>query len=183
MKYLILGLMLQKPLSLYELHTLFTTGFTHIYAASHGSIHRALKQLHAADEIELVEDATAARGTKRYLATDQGRRSWFAWMGQPRENEDSEASMLARVLLLGHLEDPQDRRDVLLALRRRAVQELEALRAVDAAAGAPGEETAVTRYPRAALDYGLRAGRNVVTWLDELLAELPAREETTEPPP
>ncbi|MCP2251495.1 DNA-binding transcriptional regulator, PadR family [Prauserella aidingensis] len=171
-----LGLMLRRALSLYELHGRFEAGLAHIYAASYGSIHRALRQLHDAGDVEQIADPDPPRNTKRYVTTDQGRRNWLDWMKHPRSAEDSEASMLARVFLLGLLESSAERRDVLIALRERALRDVEALRTVDATAGTEDVESAVPHYPRAALDYGVQASEAIVTWLEQLLSELPPRE-------
>ncbi|WP_170134293.1 PadR family transcriptional regulator [Murinocardiopsis flavida] len=180
MKFLILGLLIAKPLSLYELHARFDAGLTHIYAASYGSIHRALRQLHAAGDIAQVDEPRAPRNAKRYAATGQGRGAWREWMGRPQPSEDSEASMLARVLLLGVLETTAERKDVLLALHRRALADLAEIRAVDTTLGAPGDATATQRYPRATLDYGVRASAEMVRWLEQLLGELAPDEGTAE---
>lgn len=169
MKFLILGLLMREPLSLYALHGRFAAGLSHIYAASYGSIHRALRQLHEAGHVELVDGGS--RNQKQYMATSQGRQTWLEWMKQPQATEDSEASMLARVFLLGLLERYQDQREVLRALHERAVRDLGELRAVDAAMSPSAQ-----RYPRAALDYGLRTSQGAVAWLEELLGELGAIE-------
>ncbi len=171
MRFLILGLLLVRPLSLYEVHSRFASGLGHIYAASYGSIHRALRQLDTAGDVAQVDEVTAPRNTKRYLATEQGKRSWRTWMQQPQPTEDSEASMLARVLLLGLLETAAERREVLLALHRRAGADLAALRSVDAG-DATEDSPAVQRYPRLTLEYGVRSAEAIVSWLEELLGEL-----------
>lgn len=160
MRFLILGLMLARPRSLYDLHGQFAAGLSHIYAASYGSIHRALRQLHEAGDIDVVDAPGTARNKKQYRATAQGRRSWVDWMKQPNSTEDSEASMLARVLLLDQLDSRRDRREVLRALHERAVAELDALRAV---------EEPEARYPWAAREYGVRTSEGAVTWLEELM--------------
>ncbi|WP_343053871.1 hypothetical protein [Prauserella isguenensis] len=51
-----LGLMLRQALSHHDLHGRFEAGLAHIYAASYGSIHRALRQLHEAGEVEQTDD-------------------------------------------------------------------------------------------------------------------------------
>ena len=80
--------------------------------------------------------------------------------------------MLARVLLLDLLEEPQDRREVLRALHQRAVDDLEEIRAINVATGVPEGAVHAARYPRAALEYGVRTSEGAVAWLAELLAEL-----------
>ncbi|MBK1789208.1 PadR family transcriptional regulator [Prauserella cavernicola] len=169
MKFLILGLLLAEPLSLYDVHSRFASGLRHIYSASYGSIHRALRQLHDTGHVELLASAATARNTKRYAITEQGTAAWREWMLRPAPAEDSEASMLARVLLLGRLERAEDRRAVLLALRARALGDLEDLRSVQAGAQGAGPES---RYPRATADYGVRSAEQVVSWLDELLRDV-----------
>lgn len=119
-----------------------------------------LRQLHETGDIDVVDVPGAARNKKQYRGTEQGRRAWVDWMKRPQAIEDSEASMLARVLLLDHLDSRRDRREVLRALHERAVADLVALRAI-------AEPEA--RYPRATRAYGVRAAEGVVTWLAELV--------------
>lgn len=95
-------------------------------------------------------------------------------MGQPRANEDSEATMLARVFLLGLLDGTDQRREVLLALRRRAVSDLEELKDLGDTLTDRRDEPGESPYPRAALHYGLRTSEGAVAWLEELLDGLAA---------
>ncbi len=170
MRMLLLGLLLAGPRSLYELHSAFESGLGLIYAASYGSIHRALRQLLERGDIETVDPDDAPRGRKRYRATAAGERAWRAWMAHPEPGEDGEASTLARVFLLGELPSDDARRATLLALRERAGAELAALREVEAATRGQ-----VAPYPHAVLGYGLTTGTAMVTWLDDLLDDVGGR--------
>lgn len=177
MKFFILGLLLSEPLTLYDLHRRFSAGLSHIYAASFGSIHRALRQLDLAGDVTVAASSDTSRGKKRYRATAQGRRTWRDWMITPQPTEDIELAALARVFLLGQLDGSEQRREVLLALHRRAVEEHDDLGRIDV----PIHDQA--RYPRAVLEYGLRAGRGLVGWLEDLLSEIsprPSAETATE---
>ncbi|QVQ51738.1 PadR family transcriptional regulator [Spiractinospora alimapuensis] len=176
MKFLILGLLLTHSMSLYELHARFASGLGHIYSASYGSIHRALRQLHEAGDVMLVSDSVAPRNAKRYTATDQGRQAWRDWMRNPLRTEDSEASMLARVLLLGCLDSPAERETVLRALHTRALVDLQELRSIDPALSHatdhhPPHSRPGLHYSRVTLDYRLRTAQGTVTWLERLISE------------
>ena len=171
MKYFILGLLLAQPQTLYDLHRRFGSGISHIYAASFGSIHRALRQLADAGEVAVVESSDAARGKKRYRVTARGRRTWLHWMRTPGSAEDTELAALARVFLLGLVDDPHQRREVLSALHQRAVADHRSLQQVKTDLEADHE---TGRSPRRVLDFGLSAGQGLVDWLAELLSEPPA---------
>lgn len=174
MKFVILGLLLTGPLSLYDVRKRFTAGISLFYSASFGSIRRALQQLVADGAATVSDEPGSARGKRLYSVTEGGRTAFQAWMREPvASGADSETTMLAKVYLLGRLDDPADRRDVLTALRTRARLDLEALTAtardVDAAArDLPPEHRALFAPQRATLDYGLRAHALAVAWLDEL---------------
>lgn len=169
MKFFILGLLLTEPLTLYDLHRRFAAGLSHLYAASFGSIHRALRQLDDAGEIAVVAVSDTSRGKKCYRATAQGRRTWRNWMITPSSAEEIELAALSRVFLLGHLDKPEQQREVVLALYRRAVEEHDDLKRVEV----PIHDQA--RYPRSVLEYGLRSGQGLVSWLEELLSEVAPR--------
>lgn len=177
MKFFILGLLLREPLTLYDLHRRFAAGLGHIYAASYGSIHRALRQLDEAGDVVVVASADTVRGKKRYRATVQGRRTWRGWMTGPQPTEDVELAALARVFLLGELDRPAQRRAAVLALHRRAIEQHADLQRVrdDLAdrAGTADEPADPAHYPMTVLAYGLRSGQALVDWLEQVLAELP----------
>ncbi|MFC7619689.1 PadR family transcriptional regulator [Microlunatus sp. GCM10028923] len=168
MKFFILGLLIAQPQTLYDLHRRFDAGISQIYAASFGSIHRALRQLADAGEVAVVEASGSARGKKLYRVTPQGRRTWRHWMRTPGPAEDTELAALARVFLLGLLDEEDQRREVLRVLHQRAVADHRSLLEVQTALEADHE---TGRFPRRVLDYGLGAGQGLVDWLAELVAE------------
>lgn len=66
MRFVILGLLLSGPLSLYDVHKHFTGSISLFYAASFGSIQRALKQAHAEGWVT-VEARLGLTPTKKAL--------------------------------------------------------------------------------------------------------------------
>ncbi|MBO0979163.1 PadR family transcriptional regulator [Microbacterium sp. SD291] len=170
MQFLILGILLGGPLSLYDVHKHFTGGISLFYSASFGSIQRALRQLETEGWADSADADDTRRRKKLYLITDAGRAAWRAWMLAPVTGSDAEPTILARVYLLGHL--PRGERAACLdAVRLRLAGDLAALRTlaedVDSAqipeAAAQGH-----RYRRATLDYGIRSHSLALDWLEDL---------------
>ena len=170
MRFVILGLLLGGPLSLYDLHKHFTGGISLFYAASFGSIQRALKQVHA-DGWATVEEPTGSRRRKKlYAVTELGREKWREWMMAPPTGSDAESILLAKVYHLGRL--PANERTRCLAVLRARMREdahaLEALAASLDSTEVPRGLREIYRYQRATLDYGIRSHSLALEWLDEL---------------
>ena len=170
MQFLILGILLDGPLALYDVHKRFSAGISLFYAASFGSIQRALRQLEA-QGWALPEDAPDTRRRKKlYVITDAGRVAWREWMMAPASGSDAEQLMLARIYLLGHL-SPEER--VLCIARIRARVEEDAARLLSLAGEVdaievPDQAVERYRYQRATLDYGIRSHALALAWLDEI---------------
>ena len=174
MQFVILGLLLGGPLSLYDLQKRFAASISLFYSASSGSIQRALQQLVADGAVTVADADSGRRGRKVYRIADSGRARWREWMlaGIPA-GTDAETTVLAKVFLLGRLEAAADRATVVDGIRRHvegARETLASLAAdVDArAAGLSDEERALFAYQRATLDYGLRAHALLAEWIDEV---------------
>lgn len=170
MQFLILGILLDAPLALYDVHKRFSAGISLFYAASFGSIQRALRQLEAQGWARTEDAPDTRRRKKLYVITDSGRAAWHEWMMTPVTGADTEQLMLARIYLLGHL-PPSERSSCVAVIRARVVEDAERLRSladeVDAVE-VPGSVVDVFRYQRATLDYGIRSHALGLAWLDEI---------------
>ncbi|MFT4294330.1 MAG: helix-turn-helix transcriptional regulator [Micropruina sp.] len=171
MQFVILGLLLGGPLSLYEVHKRFASGISLFYSASFGSLQRALRTLAADGSVTVAEAPGDARGKKLYSVTDRGRTRWRTWMLEPiRAGVDAETTALAKIFLLGRL-PASDRRTVLDEIGSLAQRQTAGLRRLWDETGdldAAGERRELLAYQRATLDYGLRAHRLMNDWLEEL---------------
>ncbi|SKC41371.1 PadR family transcriptional regulator [Krasilnikoviella flava] len=164
MAHVILGLLLIRPQSLYDLVKGFEAGVSLFYSASSGSIRRALETLLGGGLIEV--DGPGARGRKTYRVTDAGRAEFHAWMTGPVTGPDAEAAALPRLFFLGLLE-PGERAQVLPHLTARIERDVARLEVVEEQLDAqevPDELRDVFTYQRATLDYGLASGRFAVDW-------------------
>lgn len=176
MGHVILGLlMLLGPQTLYSLNKQFERGPSLFYRASFGSLQSALRSLLAAGHVTVHESTEGGRNKKNYAVTDAGAAAFHAWIRSPLAGGDLEVAALSRLFLLGLVEDPAERRDILDHIVAEVERELGRLEefaaALDEQAGAvPEEYRAVFQYQRATLDYGLMAHRAGLAWFRELAA-------------
>lgn len=168
MQLLILGLLLDGPRSLYDLHNRFQGGVSLFYAASFGSIQRTLHQLVERGWAAVADAPDDPRRRRIHTITPAGRDAWHDGMLEPVSGADAERSMLTRIHLLGHLE-AGDRAACLALLRERVAGDADRLAALAAATGAADRDDAA-RFRRATLDYGIRSHALALAWLDELVA-------------
>ncbi|HYP73615.1 MAG TPA: PadR family transcriptional regulator [Microbacterium sp.] len=175
--HVILGLLLDGPLSLYDLQKRFAGGLAHFYSASSGSIERALRQIVAVGHAVIEDDPDSRRRRRVYRITPDGAVAWREWMHAPTaRGADAETTALAKVFLLGRVADAGERREVLAAIRGEAETSAARLRALardlDAQSSDLDEAARALFAPqRATLAYGLRAHDTLITWLRECEAD------------
>ncbi len=174
MQFVILGLLLGGPLSLYDLQKRFAAGISLFYSASSGSIQRALQRLVTDGAVVVAEADGSRRGRKVHRITDDGRERWRAFMLAPiPDGTDAETTVLAKVFLLGRLEAPADRTAVLRSIREhidssRATLETLAAEVDAQAAGLDDASRHVFTFQRATLEYGLRSHALMREWIDDM---------------
>lgn len=140
------------------------------YAASFGSIQRALRQLEAKGWVETLDAEGSRRRKKLHLITEPGRAAWRAWMHEPISGSDAEPTILARVYLLGRL-PKSERAECLDAAQERLSGDLEAVESLAAQVDSvtiPDDLAEAHRFRRATLDYGIRSHSLALTWLEDL---------------
>lgn len=172
MAHVILGLLLLRPMSLYDLVKAFEAGVSLFYSASSGSIKRALDTLVALEHVEVADEESSGRRRKTYRLTESGRARWRDWMlDEPGGNLEQAA--LSRLHFLGLL-DPAERRGVLERVETRLRGDLARLESVEAQVRnqeIPDELRDVATYQLATLDYGLASHRHALEWFQARLAQ------------
>src|SRR5687768_13726794 len=117
MQFVILGLLMLRPMSLYDLHGQFSAGPSLFYSASFGSLHRALRQLVEQGLVTVSDAPGSARGRKVHAPTVAGVEAWRQWMHEPIGGSNAETAMLAKVYLLGLLDEGDERERAIAALK------------------------------------------------------------------
>ncbi|ASO22060.1 DNA-binding PadR family transcriptional regulator [Actinoalloteichus hoggarensis] len=169
MAHVILGLLLIRSQSLYDLIKAFEAGVGLLYSASSGSIKRALDQLRERGLIAVAGAEPTGRGRKAYHVTDAGRREFHTWMTSEPTGSDLEGAALNRLYFLG-LVDPAERRAILRRIEARISEERARFTDLGdriAAAAVPEDLREIAVYQRATLDYGLASLGFLAEWFRE----------------
>ena len=80
MQFVILGLLMIAPMSLYDLHKQFAAGPSLFYSASFGSLQRALRQLIAQGWATVTDASSSGRPRNLHAPTAEGIAAWREWM-------------------------------------------------------------------------------------------------------
>lgn len=172
MDFCILGLLLMKAQSSYELNQAFAQSLSLFYSSSLGSIQIALKKLLALGYVELQSEESGGRRKKIWQATAAGE-VWFrSAMHSPLNPARLEESALARLHFLGLVDDPAERCRVLeliVATVERALAGLEDMAGQYQNLEHPAPWNTWLRYQLATLDYGLASHRQGLAWFRTLL--------------
>ncbi|MDO5076300.1 PadR family transcriptional regulator [Corynebacterium sp.] len=171
MAYVILGLLLIRPRSLYDLVRAFEAGPALFYSASSGSIKRAIDGLLRDGRIEVDHIDPAARGRKTYRITPVGTTEFRTWMRSDISGSNAEPAILARLFFLGFL-PPEQREEVLDNIEdalQRGCDHLVDIEQQVAQTEIPKHLADVATYQRATLAYGLAAHQFGLNWFRENL--------------
>lgn len=178
MGYVILGLLVFEPQTLYGLRKQFERGISLFYSASLGGLRAALNNLLARGFVTVAEHVDSGRNKKTYTITDQGRAEFERWLLAPAERgANLEVVALSKVFFLGLL--PSDRRaEVVADLRARAYEdfaELEVLKQTLSSVRVPDDYAEIFRFQVRTLDYGIAAHQAGLAWFDALAHDIDAR--------
>lgn len=168
MGYVILGLLMLQPQTLYDLSKQFQSGISLFYSASIGSLRPALQRLLEAGFVDVEEAVERGRNKRTYSITRAGREEHARWMREPITGRDLEVQVLSRVFFLGLIADDGERREVLTGMIERVEADLTELEATASQLDSmtiPAEVQDVFTYQRATLDYGILQHRTALDWL------------------
>ncbi len=155
--YVVLGLLDMRPHSAYELTQQARRSLPFVWPISESQLYAEPKRLAAAGLIDMVEQPSGQRRTrKRYAITTKGRRELSRWRASPPPPEPWQSEIMLRVMLA----DPDDTTALRAALEeaRRTTRRAHAMGAVYVTQNLEGDEP----YPG-------RLALNAVWW--ELVSE------------
>lgn len=84
MEFIILGLLIMQPRSIYEIRTRIDKGMNLMYSCSTGSIQAAIKKLLGKGYI-FPDGVSGARQKKTYSITELGKSAFYGWVNSPVE--------------------------------------------------------------------------------------------------
>lgn len=171
MAFCILGLLLFRDLTLYDMKSAFTQSLGLFYSASLGSLQSALRKLLSEGHIVVAREERGGRRRRTYSITDAGRREFHREIHSELPASRLEETALSRVFFLRHLESAE-RLSVIDRIVERLEQELEALDELDRSLEhLRREQPEASRYQLKTLDYGRRVNRTALEWYRALREE------------
>ena len=170
----IIGMVLNKALTGYDIKKEIETGIGNFYKASYGSLYPALKKLTDKGYLTLTEQTQVERLKKFYMATDLGKSAFFQWLTSPIEVSSGTAAMLARIFFFGEL--PKDTRDQKLQECELAIQKLlEEYKTIEGQF-ANAVKSDRDYFELSTLYYGLQTAQGMLHWLGYIKAQKPFAE-------
>jgi PadR family transcriptional regulator AphA len=151
LRHALLGLLVDRSASGYDLLKLFNTSLANVWPATQSQIYTELNKL--ADSGLIAVAAEGPRGRKQYALTDDGLAELRHWLTETEPQHQRRSEVLLRVFFLGVV-SPEQARDYLADLAVLFAKEDAVLRELEQAIDWDDGDLAV--YGRIALEYGLR---------------------------
>lgn len=174
MEFVILGLLMLRPQTLYEIKKVLEDTISLFYSASFGSISSAIGKMLEKQWIVVEEKVEHGRNKKIYALTPSGTAAFYEWLGSPIPNEKVKDPALTRLFFMGFLDGKQ---------RIEVIREhLASLEAIYTALGLLEQQANAVVVPEAHLELAsfqkltLQYGRDYyafnIAWFKQLLTTL-----------
>ncbi|GGN91726.1 PadR family transcriptional regulator [Saccharibacillus kuerlensis] len=179
MEYVVLGLLMLRNQTLYEINKAFEQGIALFYSASYGSLQSALKKLVGQGFVEFEEMVDKGRNKKVYMITEEGKKAFHEWMESEVSTARLEVTALSKLFFLGLVEDVERRKTVVQDVINK-VEEVEIglkqLKDNIRESEVPESHQKVLTYQLATLDYGIQMHGFAKEWFRKFHTELDQRE-------
>jgi DNA-binding PadR family transcriptional regulator len=178
MEYVVLGLLLISPRTIYEINAQFKMSISLFYRASYGSLQIVMKKLIAKNYIDYKENTANGRHKKTYSITNTGTRAFFIWMHEEIPSNNLEVVGLSKLFFLGLLKDSDEREEVIgkiKAVLKETIDELELVEKQIHSYKIPESGKDVFYFQAKTLDYGIWANKAALKWFKQLSSELQQR--------
>ena len=161
-KYLILGLLTERPMSGYDIKKQVKTALNAITSASYGTLYPMLHQLLEDGCVEVEEVPQHGRPSKKvYSITESGRDDLIQWLKQPAVPDQIRREFLLKLYLGSNLSE-QDLRSIVSKRRVETDRQLQVLRS--------DRQTVRSQEQGWVLDYALSMCEAESGWLERLEA-------------
>ena len=168
---IILGLLLLKDMTAYDVKKAIEKSTAFFYNASMGSIHPALKKLDAAKNISAENQLENGRAKKLYRITDSGRAVFSSWLEQGISMPKFKDETLVKVFFQGHLTAAQQKQNLLeyIAEIDQQIKVLELIQQQSQQVDVPANMESHAVFQLATLDYGLQYCRFTRNWYQDFV--------------
>lgn len=154
MEKIILGILMLKRLTAYEIRNIIRKNFKSMCSDSLGSIQVAMKKLLAGQLVVCSEFVEKSVNKKQYCITDAGREVFMLWLKTPADISKTKNMELGKLLFMGLVpaEEKSDLLDEIIVLLKKELSELEK---IQIAVQHSTEKDQMTAYFRGDAEYYL----------------------------
>lgn len=178
MEYVILGFLMIRGLSQYDILKALKKEVSPFYSASLGSIQSTLKKLIKLGCITCEKDTQTKRGKSIYYINDIGRDYFVSWMLSDISEKKIEAQISTKVFFLGLLEKYQ--RIVVIEkfidFIQPLLQKYKKVQIESSQIKTDEKYADIAHFQLKTLDLGISEYENLLTWCEKLLSEMKIKE-------
>lgn len=169
LEYIILGFLMERPASGYDLKQYMSETTSYFFDASYGSIYPALKRLEDKGCIHSAGQINGGKFKKLYSITEQGRECFLKWLKQPVRFAETRLDYLVPFFFYDYL-DPETADKNLAQFMEDVQTGLNALRLQKQRLDDTCPKASQSfRY--SVLEYGIRYYETVTGWCLELASQ------------
>lgn len=180
MDYVILGFLMIRSLTQYDILQALSKGVSPFYAASLGSIQAACKKLVTSEYADVEKTRENGRRKNIYHITDLGREAFAAWMmsGEIEAGRKNDMAISTRLFFLGlmTLDERQQIIKNIATFLDETVREYTAAYEEYQSIDVPDKFVDVARYQLKTLELGIDQYRATLEWFNSLAKELEVEE-------
>lgn len=173
-EYVILGFLLLRSLTQYDLKKVLETKISPFFSASLGSIQAALKKLEGNAHVDMQETIVNGRRKKLYSITSSGQAYFMAWMRSPVASRRIQSDAATRVFFLGLM--PSSERlticRIIVDELEQTVKEYQDTKEQFAHKEIPEKVKDIAKYQIKTLEMGLYNYMQMLAWFKNLYMEI-----------
>ncbi len=172
MEFCVLGLLMIRDMTIYEIHQAFKRTLSLFFSGSMGSIQFAVRKLLEGGRIDVANSREGGREKKIYTILQTGRESFASEIVAPVPLGKLETVSLARLSFLGVVDDRSVRVSAMERIVEAVEQSLANLESMDeeyAEVAVPPDHRGVFHYQMATLEYGLMSHRSSLEFFRDRL--------------
>lgn len=178
MKYIILGLLLLKSMTIYDINKAFKNVISLFYSPSYGSIKTTTKNLLDKKYVECKGEVIKGRNKIVYTILETGKKEFINWMLSEIPPNKLEVVGLSKLFLLGLIDDDEDKIKIVSDIVNTIKSEkgkLEILKKEIQSNKVPKGYEKIFFFQLKTLGYGLNSYQFSLIWFEKLLKELKAQ--------
>ncbi len=174
LEHIILGLLLYKKLSIYEIKKAMDQYVCFFYSSSYGSIIPTLKKMENNGRVISNQTVTNGRNRKEYALTKLGHKKFIEWLGEEISIGKTENEALLRLFFLSEI--PVNKRintlNKYIEKLQQTVNELKAIENETKKMNIPDPLQEAFNYRVATIDFGIKYYEFEIHWFTEIINKI-----------